>query len=143
MHIDDEVREGVPDALAVFLRGADDGRPVLVVPSVCGECAGRVFSVLVNESGAERECAGCGSRAFVADSAEHWDEESLADDEPGPAGCPCGGEEFEAAVAFSLGADGTVRWVTVGLRCVLDGFSGNYADWKVDYSPTEHLLTMA
>lgn len=56
--------------------------------------------------------------------------------------CPCGGEEFEAAVAFSLGDDGSVRWVTLGLRCVGDGFSAVYADWKIDYSPADHLLTM-
>ncbi|GAA2124086.1 hypothetical protein GCM10009727_11190 [Actinomadura napierensis] len=93
--------------------------------------------MLVNESGAERECCGCGTRAFIADSEEAWE-----DDEPEGAGCPCGGEEFEAAVAFSLADDGSVRWVTLGLRCVKDGFSGVYADWKIDYGPTDHLLTM-
>lgn len=55
---------------------------------------------------------------------------------------PCGSEEFEAAVAFALGDDGSVRWVTVGLRCIKDGFCGVYADWKIDYGPTDHLLTM-
>ncbi|EFG04993.1 hypothetical protein CRV15_35455 (plasmid) [Streptomyces clavuligerus] len=141
MHVDDEVGEGVPAELAAFLRGAGDGRPVRVAASVCG-CGGRVFFVLVNASGAERECSGCGSRAFIADSGEYWDEESWEGDEPGMAGCPCGGEEFEAAVAFSLGDDGSVRWVTVGLRCARDGFCGVYADWKIDYTPTDHLLTM-
>ncbi|MFJ8565561.1 hypothetical protein [Streptomyces sp. NPDC093514] len=101
-----------------------------------------MFFVLVNASGAERECSGCSSRAFIADSEEYWNEESWEDDEPGAVGCPCGSEEFEAAVAFSLGGDGSVRWVTVGLRCVKDGFCGIYADWKIDYSPTDQLLTM-
>ncbi|MFD8377747.1 hypothetical protein ACFV2X_04055 [Streptomyces sp. NPDC059679] len=55
----------------------------------------------------------------------------------------CGGERFEAAVAFSLGGDGAVRWVTVGLRCVDDGVSGIYIDWKIGYGPTDHLLRMA
>ncbi|MGW2276280.1 hypothetical protein [Streptomyces yangpuensis] len=79
-----------------------------------------MFLVLVKVSGAERECSCCGSRAFIADS-----------------------EEFEAAVAFSLGDDGSVRWVTLGLRCIKDGFCGIYTDWKIDYGPTDHLLTMA
>ncbi|MET9555890.1 hypothetical protein [Streptomyces sp. NPDC006645] len=140
MHADDQVDAGVPAPLAEFLRDADDIRPVRIVPAVCEACGGRVFRVLVNSSGAERECAGCGSRAFVADSEEYWNEESWEGDEPGPAGCPCGSEEFEAAVAFSLGDDGSVRWVTVGLRCVMDGFRGIYADWKIDYGPTDHLL---
>ncbi|MFD7458842.1 MULTISPECIES: hypothetical protein [unclassified Streptomyces] len=141
MHADDQVAEGVPGELAVFLREAVDGRPVKIAPSVCERCGGRVFFVLANASGAERRCSGCGSRAF-ADSEEYRNEESWEDDEPGAAGCPCGSEEFEAAVAFSLGRGGSVRWVTVGLRCVKDGFCGVCADWKIDYEPTDHLLTM-
>ncbi|WP_406330601.1 hypothetical protein [Streptomyces sp. NBC_00203] len=143
MHADDQVGEGVSAELAVFLRGAVDGRRVKIVPSVCGGCDGRLFFVLVNASGAERECSGCGSRAFIADSEECWNAEAWEDDEPGAAGCPCANEEFEAAVAFSLADDGSVRWVTVGLRCVQDGFSGVYADWKIDYGPADHLLSMA
>ncbi|MET9126872.1 hypothetical protein [Streptomyces sp. NPDC004528] len=139
MHADDQVGEGVSANLAAFLRNADDGRPVKIVPSVCGGCAGRVFFVLVDdvEGGAERVCTGCGVRAFIADSEEFWE-----DADPGEACCPCGSEEFETAVAFSLAGDESVRWVTVGLRCQKDGAVGVYADWKIDYGPTDHLLTM-
>ncbi|MFD9413087.1 hypothetical protein ACFWBN_39795, partial [Streptomyces sp. NPDC059989] len=139
VHADDQVGEGVSAELAVFLRNAADGRPVKIVPSVCKGCGGRVFSVLVDdvEGGAERVCAGCGGRAFIADSEEFW-----GDADPGEACCPCGSEEFEIAVAFSLADDGLVRWVTVGLRCRKDGAAGVYADWKIDYGPTDDLLTM-
>ncbi|WP_173092181.1 hypothetical protein [Actinomadura verrucosospora] len=145
MHRDDQVGEGVSAELAAFLRSVDDGRPVKIAPSVCEGCGGRVFFVLVTASGAERECSSCAARAFIADSEAYWNQASWEDDddEPGAAGCPCGSEEFEAAVAFSLGTDGSVRWVTVGLRCTKDGFCGIYADWKIDYGPTDHLLTMA
>ncbi|MER5773762.1 hypothetical protein ABT144_05610 [Streptomyces sp. NPDC002039] len=139
MHADDQVGEGVSPDLAAFLRNADDGRPVKIVPSVCDGCGGRVFFVLVDdvEGGAERVCAGCGVRAFIADSEEFWEGA-----DPGEAGCPCGSEEFEIAVAFSLAGDESVRWVTVGLRCQKDGAVGVHADWKIDYSPTDHLPTM-
>jgi hypothetical protein len=139
VHADDEVGEGVSADLAVFLRNVDGDRRVKIVPSVCGECDGRAFFVLVDdvEGAAERVCAGCGGRAFIADSEEFWE-----DADPGEAGCSCGSEEFETAVAFSLAGDGSVRWVTVGLRCVKDGFCGVYADWKIDYGPTDHLLAM-
>ncbi|WP_232247980.1 hypothetical protein [Streptacidiphilus rugosus] len=139
-HVDDQVGDGVSAELAGFLRDAVDDRPVRIAPSVCGVCGGRLFFVLVDdvEGGAERECSGCGSRAFVADSEEFWE-----DVDPGAAACPCGGEEFEAAVAFSLADDGSVRWVTVGLRCRRDGAVGAYVDWKIDYGPTDHLLSMA
>ncbi|MGW3321347.1 hypothetical protein [Streptomyces virginiae] len=139
MHADDQVGEGVSAELAEFLRKAADGRPVKIVPSVCSGCGGRVFFVLVDdvEGGAERVCVGCEDRAFIADSEEFWD-----DADPGEACCPCGSEEFETAVAFSLADTVLVRWVTVGLRCPMGGAVGVYADWKIDYGPTDHLLTM-
>ncbi|MFI6440260.1 hypothetical protein [Streptomyces sp. NPDC050759] len=139
VHADDQADEGVSVDLAVFLRNAADGCPVRIVPSVCGGCGGRAFFVLVDdvEGGAERVCAGCGGRAFIADSEEFWE-----DADPGAAVCPCGNEEFETAVAFSLADDESVRWVTVALRCQKDGAVGVYADWKIDYGPTDHLLVM-
>jgi hypothetical protein len=45
-------------------------------------------------------------------------------------------------IAFSIADGGSVRWVTVGLRCQKDRAVGVYADWKIDYQPTDHLLTM-
>ncbi|MFI5896109.1 alpha/beta fold hydrolase [Actinoplanes sp. NPDC051513] len=41
------------------------------------------------------------------------------------------------------GADREVRWISIGLRCLTDGTLGVYADWKIDYTPTAHLLTSA
>jgi hypothetical protein len=35
--------------------------------------------------------------------------------------------------------DGSIRWVYLALRCVHDGVLGVYADWKIDYSPSDHL----
>ncbi|SPL94568.1 unnamed protein product [[Actinomadura] parvosata subsp. kistnae] len=46
-------------------------------------------------------------------------------------------------MGFALRGDGEVRWVSVGLRCLRDGSLGVYADWKIDYSPTAHLLEPA
>jgi hypothetical protein len=51
-----------------------------------------------------------------------------------------GNETFEMAVGFAALADGDVRWVSIGLRCVGDGILGVYTDWKIDYSPTAHLF---
>ena len=137
--MDTEQWEGaaVPGELAEFLREAAEYQPVLLAGCVCEGCGGRAFTVWVDdaEGCAGRGCVRCGQLAFLADSAEVW-----VDAEPGSAECPCGGDEFEAAVAFSLTADGSVRWVTVGLRCLRDGALGVYADWKIDYTPTDHLL---
>ena len=140
VHLEDQVGDGVSVGLAEFLRGAVDSRPVKIVPCECSDCGGRVFFVLLDDDqgAAERECADCGGRAFIADSEEFW-----PDADPGAAACPCGGEEFEAAVAFSMGDDGSVRWITVGLRCQQDQAVGVYVDWKIDYGPTDHLLSLA
>ncbi len=66
-----------------------------------------VFSVEVDdeEGCARRTCVTCGQRAFIADSAEFWDEA-----DSGESQCPCGEEAFELGVAFSLREDGDVRW---------------------------------
>ncbi|WP_234327507.1 hypothetical protein [Streptomyces sp. NRRL WC-3742] len=111
-----------------------------VVASVCDECGGRRFHVVVDDEqgAAGRVCCACGNPAYIADSEEVWEEA-----DPGTACCPCGGEEFEVAVGFELGGDGSVRWVTVGLRCQKDGQPGIYVDRKIDYAPTDHLLSLA
>ena len=49
------------------------------------------------------------------------------------------GEVFQVAVAFAHREDKSLKWVTVGLRCVACGVLGAYADWKIDYEPTAHL----
>ena len=115
------------------------GYPVArVVPAACTCGAGR-FEIALSDDGdaVRRRCARCGEEKLMLDSAEHWD----ADDEPDECACPCEGEVFEAAVGFACRDDGSIRWVSVGLRCVECGILGVYADWKIDYEPSAQLLT--
>ncbi len=111
-----------------------------VAESVCATCDGRVFEIALDEDrqAVERTCVSCRGAAFIADSADYWVEAEIGD-----AACPCGNETFETAVGFTMGPDDEVRWVTVALRCAKDGFTGVYADWKIDYLPTAHLLSKA
>lgn len=115
--------------------GADDIRL-----SKCQSCDGTRFGLIVDdeEGCARRVCRSCGFAAFIADSAEYWDDAS-----PGEAVCPCAGEDFEIAVGFSLTESGEVRWITVGARCAECGVLGGYVDWKVDYEPSRHLIELA
>ena len=109
--------------------------PIVQPRCVCGQQAFELR--LDDEEGcAERRCTSCASTGFIADSADFWD-----DADPGDARCPCGEGAFELGVAFSLRDDGEVRWVTVGARCLACGGLGAYVDWKIDYSPTDHLLS--
>lgn len=107
-----------------------------IVQSSCA-CGAAAFALEFDgdEGCAQRRCEACGLSAFIADE-DYWEEA-----EPAGAQCPCRAETFEIAVAFSLREDGDVRWVTVGGRCTACGILDCYADWKVDYSPTDHLLT--
>jgi hypothetical protein len=140
------------DTSGPFWRGADladlteylreyeaAGYPVAeVVEAVCAGCSGRAFRLLFDdtEGCVQRTCTGCDGSAYLLDSAEY-----AADAELEPAECPCDGDAFAVAVGFARRADGDVRWVSVGTRCVADGVLGVIADWKIDYSPTAHLLT--
>jgi hypothetical protein len=136
----------VPDAelaeLASALRRFRAGghavdRVVGAVCAVCAGCGGRVFGVdLDDEEGCgERVCAGCGAQWLMLDSADTIGQADLVE-----CACPCGGERFRVAVGFAMAPSTEVRWVSVGLRCVADGFSGVHSDWKIDYEPSRHLL---
>jgi hypothetical protein len=99
-------------------------------------CGGTRFRVEVDDEAgcALRTCAQCGAEQLMLDSAEFWEEA-----DPEECECPCGAEVFELAVAFSHREDHSLKWVTLGLRCVACGALGVYADWKIDYEPTGHL----
>jgi hypothetical protein len=105
-------------------------------------CGNATFRLVADSDCAQRVCAGCGAEHFVCDSEDYWD-----DAEPDECACPCGGEVFDLAVGFSH-VDAiteeeesyrTIKWITVGARCVECGILGVYADWKIDYDPCDHL----
>ncbi|MBB6350203.1 hypothetical protein ACWGH8_41600 [Nonomuraea muscovyensis] len=127
--------------LADFLREYRPGGYAVerVSEAACAGCAGKSFNVMADdvEGCVQRVCVVCGDASFIADSADCMDEAGL-----GECACPCGGEKFAVAVGFAFRGDGEVRWVSVGLRCLEDGNLGVYADWKIDYSPTAHLLEL-
>ena len=125
--------------LAQYLQEFEAGgyRVGRVVAAGCPGCAGRVFrlSTDADDGCAERTCPECGKSVLMLDSEDYW--EGAAPEE---VRCRCGADLFEVAVAFSLRANGDVRWVSVGMRCTGDGVLGCCADWKIDYSPSCDLL---
>jgi len=113
-----------------------DGYPAdRIVHATCA-CGGDRFHLEVDadEGCARRTCTRCQRPHFVCDSEEHW-----SDAEPEVAICPCHAKAFEIAVAFSHDDDASVKWITVGNRCVNCGVLGAAVDWKIDYGPTDHL----
>ena len=109
-----------------------------VVLASCASCGGDAFTVAVDEEEgcAVRTCAACGDAKALLDSSEYLDDATLETAE-----CPCGGSTFNIAVGFAFYDDSKdVRWVYLALRCTDDGVLGCYADWKIDYAPTDHLL---
>jgi hypothetical protein len=111
---------------------------------VCGEATFR-FDANDDEGVARRTCIACGLAHYMLDSAEFAEDAELDE-----CACPCGNETFQVAVGFAhvetRAADGdtetvgrAVKWVSVGLRCKACGILGTYADWKIDFDPTEHL----
>jgi hypothetical protein len=125
-----------------YLRAfAAEGHAVAeVVHAACSACggggAGFALALDDDEGVVVRRCRACGGQVPMLDSAQYLDDADLGD-----AACPCGNEVFDVAVGFALRDDAEVRWVSVGLRCHRDGLLGVYADWKIDYSPSRHLLT--
>ncbi|WP_051366975.1 hypothetical protein [Hamadaea tsunoensis] len=130
------------DDLVEYLREFQPGGyPVEHVNELtCPECAGGTFYVEADdtEGAALARCAACQTIQYIADSVDYADEADLVE-----CACPCANETFAIAVGYALRHDQEIRWISVGLRCIQDGILGVYADWKIDYSPSRHLLTTA
>ena len=128
--------------LADYLRAFRAGGYAVedVAESVRAGCSERSFRVAVDddEGCAERVCVTCGASVYLAGSAAYADGAELELCE-----CPCGADTFAVALGFARATDREVRWISIGLRCLADNTLGVYADWKIDYSPTAHLLTSA
>ena len=94
------------------------------------------LSVDAEHGCAQWRCPACATSRHVADSADVWDDAS-----PQLIACPeCSEAKHNVGVGFSLRDDGEVKWVTVGHRCTNCGLLGSSADWKVDYSPSVHIM---
>jgi hypothetical protein len=130
--------EGYED-LAEYVREFQAGGfPVArVIESVCGRCDSRTFHVAVDaaEERARRTCVRCETVAYVGDSEGRWEDTGTVECE-----CPCGSREFAMAVGFALRDPGEVRWISVGLWCMTDNAVAIYADWGVDFTPSQDLL---
>ena len=117
-----------------------DQYPVDVVRTALCSCGSESFRVLADDAAgvAKRICISCGSEHFVCDSAEYSDEADLEE-----CTCPCGRDEMNLAVGFALYPDNSeVKWLYIGLRCTSCGVLGCYADWKIAYEPSRHLLDL-
>lgn len=125
--------------LAEFLREyMADSYPVQRILRLVSSCGSSIFRIEVNRDSewARVTCLTCGEIRFIADSEEEWRDDPASE----VVDCPCGGEEFEVIVGFSLRGDGEVRWITVGCRCIACGILGVCIEWKINYGPTAHLL---
>lgn len=125
--------------LAVYVREhRAGGHPVAETRRlVCPPCQGATFRVLVDDEAgvALAQCLTCAAQTPIGDSADHLDDAEL-----GECACPCGAQTFAVTLGYAMTADQEVRWLSVGLRCTTDGTLGVYTDWKIDYTPTAHLL---
>lgn len=114
----------------------EDGYPASLFAQAVCICGLAVFRLRIDnvEGCAHRTCTACGREHLICDSDEFVGDATLT-----PVTCPSGGDEFEIAVGFSHSDATTVRWITVGVRCVQCGLLGSPVDWKIDYTPTAHL----
>jgi hypothetical protein len=136
--------DGVDDLIAYFDAEPAEYETHQVVTARCTDCSGLVFGLEMDESATcvRRTCVQCKQTAYMLDSEDQW---PAADEEEASyvAECPCGAGQFETAVGFSFydnTPDSDVRWVSVAARCTADGLIGYYADWKIGYGLSHHLV---
>ena len=126
--------------IAQYIREFAEYVPEIINQCEC-DCGSRQFTVQHEpyQGFVKLKCAECGKVSFIADSAAL--EGKIR---PKRLRCPCRKIKFEVGVGVSLrdpsNPDGDVKWVTVGVRCAECGILGSPADWKIDYSPSGHLV---
>ena len=121
-----------------YLRGLTaDGYPATRFVHARCACGSDCFALDVDsdEGCARRTCTRCQTSRYICDSDQIWEEA-----DPEAVDCPCGASAFQIAVAFSLRDDGSVKWITVGVRCTSCGVLVAPVEWKIDYAPTDHLF---
>ena len=129
-------RLDIQDVLREYIRG--NQYPATQFADAFCSCAGNsIFVQLDDEVGAAvRTCLTCQAKHPIADSAEYLAEADLEECQ-----CPCGSASFEMSVGVALYADSTdVKWLCLGLRCILCGLVACYGDWKSEYIGCKDLL---
>jgi len=128
-----------PEDIEGYLREyADRGHEVAAFRLARCACGSVEFALEAddNEGAARRTCVRCGTTHFICDSEEPWE-----DAEPESWACvECKSDRANVGCWFSLRDGGDVRWIYVGVRCAGCGILGCFADWKIDYGPSGHLL---
>jgi hypothetical protein len=128
-----------PADIEIYLEAyAQDGYPTSEFRLAKCACGSDVFSLEADDAQgvAKRICALCRAERYICDSEEYRGEAS-----PERWGCvECGAARANVGVGFSLNDDGEVRWLYVGERCADCGVLGCFAEWKVGYAPSRHLL---
>jgi hypothetical protein len=126
-----------PEDIDAYLKAySEDSYPVGRCIHARCSCGGDRFRLEADaeEGAVKRTCTACGASLLMLDSAEFW-----GGADPEPVTCACGAKVFEVAVGFSFREDGTMKWVTVGNRCLACGILGAPAEWKIDGVPSDHL----
>lgn len=92
-----------------------------------------------DEGCAKRTCLICESEHFICDS-----EEFMEDAEFQTWSCvECNSTSTNIGVGYAFRSSDDIRWLYIVGRCTSCGVLGCYADWKIDYSPSRHLLEQA
>jgi hypothetical protein len=134
--VGDDARD-LPEYLSAF---SEDGYLATEFRLANCSCGSNAFHLAIDsdEGTAKRTCVECGDARFICDSAEFWEDAS-----PTKWKCTgrCKSKAANVCIGFALRENrDDVRWVYVGTRCTQCGVLGCYGDWKIDYSPSLHIL---
>ena len=127
----------IPEYLTAY---TEEGYVATEFRSARCSCGSDAFHLAADadEGAAKRTCAVCDSSHFICDSEEIWAEAS-----PRKWKCigKCKSKTVNICVGFALRANREdLHWVYVGVRCSQCGVLGCFADWKIDCSPSLHLM---
>lgn len=126
--------------IAPFLRRwKKHSYPINHYVSLRCSCGTDEFAVRADpqEGACETKCVACKRTRFVADSEQYAGQATMKG-----VRCECKAQRFQVGVGFWRDTKKEVRWIFVGARCVACDLLRAVADWKIDYTPSRHLVQL-
>jgi hypothetical protein len=139
--IDGVWRGTEPEDIKAYLEAITvKGYPSTIFRLSTCHCGCQSFGLVFDKrcAGAIRTCQNCQESFELCDTQEYWENAK-----PRNYGCErCGNAFCNVGAGFAMRTTGDVKWVFIGVRCVVCGTFDCVTDWKVGYGPTDHFFDL-
>ena len=126
-----------PDDITEWLHEYTEEPSLEIHPVLCRNCKNDALEARIDgdEGVVQIICPECKTKKILLDGEEIWSE-----CHPKKRKCiVCKNNRFNIRVGFIRRDNGDVKWVYIGERCTQCGTLASYADWNINFGPTDEM----